>query len=238
MTELKQAIQLKIRKAQRSQSKLRLALTGTSGSGKTYSALLIAKGIGGKTLVVDTENGSADLYANLTEYDVLPMSAPYTPDKYTAAIQAAEEAGYTTVILDSLSHAWAGEGGLLDQQGKIADKSGNGYAAWRNITPMHNKLIDAIVGSKIHVIATMRAKTEYVIEQNERGKAAPRKVGLAPVQRDGMEYEFTTVFELNQSDKVAHVSKDRTQMFTIPFLISEKTGKQFVQWLNNEPVQE
>jgi hypothetical protein len=232
--EMKTAVLSKIRKAERAQSKLRLALTGTSGSGKTYSSLLIAKGLGGKILVVDTENGSADLYANIAEYDVLPMNAPYTPEKYIAAIQTAEEAGYSTVILDSLSHAWAGEGGLLDQQGKIADKSGNGYTAWRNVTPSHNRLVDAIIQSKIHVIATMRSKQEYVMDKSENGKTTIKKVGLAPIQRDGVEYEFTTVFDLNQSDKVAHVSKDRTQLFSIPFRIDENTGKQLVEWLSGD----
>lgn len=232
--DMKSAVLTKIRKATRSQSKLRLALTGTSGSGKTYSSLLIAKGLGGKILVVDTENGSADLYSNIAEYDVLPMSAPYMPEKYIAAIQAAEEAGYSTVILDSLSHAWAGEGGLLDQQGKIADKSGNGYTAWRNVTPSHNRLVDAIIQSKIHVIATMRSKQDYVMDKSENGKTTIKKVGLAPIQRDGVEYEFTTVFDINQSDKVAHVSKDRTQLFSIPFRIDENTGKQLMEWLNGE----
>ena len=116
---------LNFRKAEKNQAKLRLALIAPSGFGKTYSALRIAKGLGGKVAILDTENGSADLYADSFEYDVLCMNAPYQAQKYIMAIEAAEEAGYDTLIIDSLTHAWSGDGGLLDKQGAIADKGGN-----------------------------------------------------------------------------------------------------------------
>ena len=128
------------RKAQRKQAKLRLGITGPAGSGKTYSALLIALGLGGRIAMIDTENGSGDLYANLGDYDICSLTAPYDVRKYLALIDEAEKAGYDTIIIDSLSHAWSGEGGLLDMQAKIASasRSGNSYMAWRQVTPLHN----------------------------------------------------------------------------------------------------
>lgn len=221
---------LEFRKATRKAAKLRLALIAPSGFGKTYSALRIAKGLGGKVAFVDTEAGSGDLYANDFDYDIIQMNAPFEPKKYVAAIQAAEEAGYDTIILDSLSHAWSGTGGLLDKQGAIADKGGNSFAAWRTVTPDQTRLIDAILQSKCHVIGTMRSKTEYAIEG---GKVM--KLGLAPVQRDGMEYEFTVVFDVDKTHN-GHASKDRTGLFdnrVVP--INEDVGKQLKDWLESAP---
>ena len=222
------------RKAERRKAKLRLGIVGPAGSGKTYSALLIAKGLGGRVAVIDTENGSADLYANVMEYDVCTLEAPYTVQKYLTAIDEAEKAGYETLIIDSLTHAWAGEGGLLDQQGKIADAGrGNSYTAWRQITPLHNRLVEAMLTSKCHVIATMRSKTEYVLEADDKGRQVPKKVGMAPVQREGMDYEFTTVFDLSLTHN-ATVSKDRTSLFDGQiFKPDEQTGKALLEWLES-----
>ena len=227
------------RKAERKQAKLRLAITGPAGSGKTYSALLIAFGIGGRIAMIDTENGSGDLYANLGEYDICSLSAPYDVRRYIQLIHEAEQAGYGTIIIDSLSHAWSGEGGLLDIQSKVAasSKSGNSYTAWRQVTPLHNRLIDAILGSSCHIIATMRSKTEYLQTENERGYKEIRKVGLAPVQREGMDYEFGTVFDLT-TNHTATVSKDRTGLFDgSVFTITRDTGKTLLQWLENAPAE-
>ncbi len=221
------------RKAEKRKAKLRLAITGASGAGKTYGALLVAFGIGGKVALIDTENGSGDLYATLGDYDVCTISAPYTVQKYIAAIKEAESIGYDTIIIDSLSHAWSGEGGLLDLQGQItaSSRSGNSYAAWREVTPLHNKLIETILASSCHIIATMRSKTEYVQTENERGRKEIRKVGTAPVQREGMDYEFTTVFDLS-INHTASVSKDRTGIFDGQlFTLSEDTGRILKNWL-------
>ena len=221
------------RKAERRKAKLRLGITGPAGSGKTYGALLIAQGLGGKTVLIDTENGSGDLYAASFNYDIGQISAPYTVQKYLSAIHDAEKANYEIIIIDSLSHAWNGEGGLLDMQGKIADssRSGNSFAAWRQVTPWHNKLVEMMLTSKCHIIATMRSKTEYIQAENEHGKTEIRKVGLAPVQREGMDYEFTTVFDLSVNH-MATVSKDRTSIFDGQiFKISEDTGKALKIWL-------
>jgi len=224
---------LQIRKATRRKAKLRLALLGPSGSGKTMSAIKLAAGIGGKIGVIDTENGSADLYAEIADYDVITLEKPYSVTKYREAISAFEQAGYATIIVDSLTHAWSGAGGLLDKQGQMAAKPGaNSYTAWREITPEHNSLVEALLASPCHIIATMRVKTEYVMETNERGKQVPRKVGMQPVQRDGMEYEFTVALDIDANHK-AQASKDRTTMFEGFYdTITEATGRKLLDWLD------
>lgn len=224
---------MEFRKAERRKAKLRLGITGTAGSGKTYGALLIAQGLGDKTVLIDTENGSGDLYAASFNYDIGQIQAPYTVQKYLNAIHDAEKAGYEIIIIDSLSHAWAGEGGLLDMQGKITDssRSGNSWAAWRQVTPLHNKLIEAMLNSPCHIIATMRSKTEYIQTENEQGKKEIKKVGLAPIQREGMDYEFGVVFDLG-INHMATVSKDRTSLFDGKvFTLSEETGQTLKTWL-------
>lgn len=223
------------RKAERRKAKLRCALAGPSGSGKTFSALLMAFGLGGKVALIDTENGSGDLYAHLGEYDICPITAPFIPDKYIVAIKAAEAAGYDVIIVDSLSHAWAGEGGLLDMQGKIADSGkGNSYTAWRSVTPKHNALVEAMLQSKSHIIATVRSKQDYVQEKDEKGKVTQiKKVGMAPVQREGLEYEFTVFFDLSMQHE-ASASKDRTSLFDSRFIKpSPELGKELLAWLNS-----
>lgn len=222
---------MQIRKAERRKAKLRLGIAAPSGAGKTYSALLMAFGLGGKIGLIDTEHGSGDLYAHLGEYDVISIEAPYTVAKYVQAIHAFEEAGYSTIIIDSLSHAWAGDGGLLDKQGKMADRGTNSFAAWRTITPEHNNLVDTMLRSPAHIIATMRAKQEYVLETNDRGKQQPKKVGMAPVQREGMEYEFTVMLDVDMNH-IASASKDRTSLFDGRFFkIGKETGEELLQWL-------
>lgn len=231
------------RKAERKQAKLRLGLVGPSGSGKTMSALLVAYGLcenWDDIGIVDTESGSAELYVGsqvgdvtIGQYNVLAMSPPYEIQKYTAAIKEAEQAGLKVIILDSISHAWAGDGGLLDQKDKItrSSKSGNSYTAWRDVTPLHNKFIDTMLQSSIHVIATMRAKTEYVQEKGDKGQTIIRKVGMAPVQREGMDYEFTVVFDISH-EHIASSSKDRTNLFDNKYFTpSPDTGRQLLAWL-------
>lgn len=224
-------------KAERFKSKLRLGLTSPAGGGKTHSSLLIAKGLGGRIAVVDTENGSArkEVGKNgVPEFDVLVLEAPFTPDKYISAIKEAEKEGYDIIIIDSLSPAWAGSGGLLERADIITKSSAskNSYMAWREVTPLHNKLIDAILQSKCHVIVTMRSKVEYVVETNDKGKSAPRKVGLAPIQREGMDYEMDIVLDIDQNQHLATASKDRTSIFEgTPFKPSVETGEKLKEWL-------
>ena len=224
---------MEIRKAERRKAKLRLGITGPAGSGKTYGALQIAFGIGGRIVLIDTENGSGDLYAGLGEYDVCTLEAPYTVQKYLEAINLCEKSGYSVIIIDSLSHAWAGAGGLLDMQGNLVDNSHmNSFSAWRKVTPLYNRLIDTMLSSKCHIIATMRSKTDYVQQENDRGRTEIKKVGLAPVQRDGMEYEFGLIFDLGMNH-MCTVSKDRTSLFDGQvFTLTQETGEKLKEWLN------
>lgn len=205
---------LSFTKATKTQSRLRLALVGPSGSGKTYTALTIAQHLGKRVAVIDTERGSASKYADIFTFDVLNLDT-FSPLTYVDAIKAAEAAGYDVLVIDSLSHAWMGKEGALEQVDNAAKRSSshNSYTAWRDVTPMHNALIDAMLQSRCHIIGTMRSKTEYVIEEDERGKKVPRKVGMAPVQRDGLEYEFDVVGDMDLENNFL-VSKTRCPALT------------------------
>lgn len=223
------------KKATRKQAKLRLALSGPSGSGKTTGALMLAKGIGGKIAVLDTERGSASLYADIVDFDVVELAPPYTPERYIEVIRAAEQAGYTTLILDSITHEWNGQGGILEIVDNYAKAKlkGNTYMAWSEGTPRHQSFIEAMLNSNCHIIATMRSKTVYETSQNERGKLTPQKIGTAPQQRDGMDYEFTAVLDIDQSTHLAMASKDRTRLFADPQKLTEDTGRKLLEWLNS-----
>jgi hypothetical protein len=178
-------------KATKIQSKARIGIVGPAGSGKTYTALSIGTALGQRVAVIDTENASAAKYASLFDFDVLVLDT-FSPRTYVQAIQAVEQAGYDVLIIDSLSHAWAGRGGALEMVDQAAKRSsGNNFAAWRDVTPEHNRLVDALVRCSSHLIVTMRSKMEYVLDRDEKtGRTSPRKVGMAPIQRDGLEYEF------------------------------------------------
>lgn len=226
------------KKAQRSLSKLRLAVQGPSGSGKTYGALMLAKGLGGKIAVIDTERGSASLYADLKgmpEFDVLELEAPYTPEKYIEAIHAAEAEGYDVLIVDSMTHEWEGQGGcleLIDQIARAKFKR-NTWSAYSELTPRHRKFVDAMLQSKCHIIGTMRSKTETVQTENDKGQKVIQKLGMKAIQRDGMDYEFTVVFDLQADGHFATVSKDRTALFNDPIVLTEEVGKQIANWLKS-----
>lgn len=228
-------------KATRQNIPLKIALAGPSGSGKTYSALRIAKGIGGKIAFLDTENGSASLYSNLAEFDVITISAPFTVQKYLDGIKAAQEEGYTTLIIDSMSHAWAGSGGLLEQKAKLDEKPGsNQYANWNKPTAEHEKFKEAILQCPINLIGCMRSKQEYALRQGENGsKGKVEKLGMAPIQREGMEYEFTLFFDIDMTHN-ALGSKDRTGIYDQKnLMLTEEVGKALVAWRNSgaEPVE-
>lgn len=219
------------KKAERKQAKLRLALAGPSGSGKTFSALLMAKGLGGRIAVIDTEHGSASLYADIADFDVLELHAPYSPERYAEAITAAEQAGYSVLIIDSYSHEWTGSGGCLESNEKLAHQKfkGNTWAAWNETTPRHRKLTDKILTSPLHIICTMRSKTETV--QGEGKKVI--KLGMKSEQRDGTDYEFTVVLDITHDGHAAIASKDRTKLFDQPEVIREDTGRRLLAWLND-----
>lgn len=227
---------MKFEKAMRKKAKLRLALTGPSGSGKTYSALLIAKGIGGKIAVVDTEKGSASLYSDIAEFDVLELEPPFSPERFIEAIQAAEQADYDTLVIDSITHEWGGVGGCLELVDAIAKNKyrGNSWSAWSDINPRHRLFLDSILRSPMHIIATMRSKTETAqVEENGRKKVA--KLGMKSEQRDGVEYEFTTVLDIVHETHHANATKDRTKLFSNsdPEKLSEETGRKLLAWLES-----
>jgi hypothetical protein len=197
---------LEIKKASKKDSKLRLNIVGVSGGGKTYTSLAIGSELGQKLLVVDTEHGSASKYADIFNFDVVELDN-FPPERFIEAIKLAEANQYDVIILDSLSHAWMGKGGILEIHSEEEKKVKNSYTAWNKVTPRHNALIEAIVQSKVHVIATMRAKTEHAIKQ-ENGKTKVERLGMAPVQRDGMEFEFDVVAEINiENDFIVQKSR-------------------------------
>jgi hypothetical protein len=224
-----------LQQAERKRAKIKMALQGPSGSGKTYSALLLAYGLCNdwtKIAVVDTENHSAELYANLGRYNTVSISAPYTPEKYSDAIHLCEQAQMKVIILDSISHEWDGSGGILDIHGNM---TGNSFTNWSKLTPRHNAFVQAILQSNTHVIGTIRSKQDYVlIEKNN--KMVPEKVGLKGVTRDGIDYEFTIVFDLDIKHN-ATTSKDRTGLFMDKpeFKICCNTGKKILEWCNQPP---
>jgi len=222
------------KKAERKNAKLRLALAGPTGSGKTLGALLLAKGIGGRIAVADTENSSAELYEDVVEFEHANIQPPYTPEKFIDAIHAAEKAGFDTLILDSITHEWSGVGGCLEIVDKLASTTfkGNSWGAWSQVTPRHRKFIDAMLQSSINIIVTMRSKMDTVQVDAGNGKKKVEKVGMKAEQRDGIEYEFTTVLDITH-DNYAIRTKDRTRIFNEPMLLSEQAGILLKQWLNS-----
>ena len=236
-------------KVTRKKAKLRLALTGVSGAGKTLSALLIAGGMTGcdwsKVAMIDTEHERARFYANRSdlgtgEFLYEAFYPPYSPDRYKELVKAAAEAVGSdgVVIIDSLSHAWNNEGGVLDIKDRIAGQQGkNSYTAWNEAGKYQNDLINTILAVDCHTIVTMRSKMEYAMQENERGKMTPVKIGLAPVQRDDTEYEFDIVLDIARNH-VATASKDTTFLDTFDKVITPELGEQLVKWLNTgaEPV--
>lgn len=242
---------MKFEKATRKKARLRLALTGPSGSGKTMAALMVAKGLGGRTAVLDTEHGSASLYAEPMrlasgkmfeppEFDCLELTAPYSPERYIQAIKAAEAAGYDNLIIDSTTHEWSGSGGCLEINDTVAAAKfrGNSWSAWNETTPRHRAFIDAMLQAKMHIIATGRSKTETA-QTEENGRKKVVKLGMKTEQRDGFEYEFTAVLDLVHEGHFAIASKDRTGIFTggDPEPISVQTGERLLAWLESGEAQ-
>ncbi|WP_124980761.1 AAA family ATPase [Nonlabens xiamenensis] len=221
---------MQLRKSERRNAKIKMALQAPSGAGKTYSSLLLAKGITNdlsKVAIIDTENGSADLYAHLGEYNVLRMEPPYSPENYIKAIDVCLKANMEVIIIDSISHCWDF---LIEFHSSLP---GNSFTNWGKITPRQQAFINKILQSDAHFIATMRVKQDYVLN-NKNGKMVPEKVGLKAVQRDSVDYEFTIVFDLDIAH-YAKASKDRTGLFTDKpeFIINAATGKRIKQWCNS-----
>lgn len=202
--------------AVKTESKLRMAIAGPSGAGKTYTALAVAAALvpGGRVAVVDTEHSSAAKYADLFTFDVAPAAPPYHPDGLIKLVNFAANNGYDVVIVDSVSHYWSGAGGVLDlkEDAERRMRNPNSYTAWKDVTPIHQRMVDALVGVPAHVIVTMRSKQEYILVE-KNGKQVPQKVGMAPVQRDGFEYEFDVMLDMD-IENVGRVMKTRCPALT------------------------
>lgn len=218
---------MKLQIAQRQNAKMKMALMGPSGSGKTYSALLLAYGITkdwSKVVVIDTENHSADLYSHLGPYYLCDLSAPFTPERYIEALKLCEQSGAEVIIVDSISHEWEY---LLDYHSNLP---GNSFTAWAKVTPRHTAFVQAIMQSPAHIILTCRTKQDYVLT-DKNGKQVPEKVGLKSIQRDGIEYECTLVFDLDIKNN-ATSTKDRTGLFQgkPDQKLSSATGELIAEW--------
>lgn len=224
---------MKLQKAERHQVKLRIGLSGPSGFGKTYSALLLAYGITNdwnKIAIIDTENKSASLYSHLGDFNVLSLEEPYSPERYLKAIKLCEESDVELIIIDSISQEWQGKGGCLE----IHEQLGGRFNDWAKVTPRHNAFIDAIVQSKCHIITTTRRKVDYSLDQDSTGKTKVMKLGMKEITREGFEYELTVNFELLNDKHLVSASKDRTGLFMgkPEFIINSATGKKLINWCN------
>lgn len=223
-------------KAVKTESKLRLALGGVSGSGKTFSALSIAKHLGGKVALIDTEHASASKYSDLFDFDTAVLTDSYSPVDYLRLVNQAVEGGYKTLIIDSLSHAWNGRNGILEQNEIYSQRMKiNSFQAWGKCgTPLYTSFVEGILAANIHVIATVRMKQEYaMIEEN--GKTRPQKIGMGLQQREGLEYEMDIFGEMDLENRLI-ISKSRLpeisgRMFPKP---GEEFAKILARWLSSE----
>ena len=231
-----------VKKAKREKIYTKIALMAPSGGGKTYGALRLATGMAqeikketgkdAKILMANTEQKRGYYYANEFDYDIVDIEAPHEPEKYVDLIDFAVQEGYDILIIDSSSHEWEGKGGCLDLQ----QKAGGTYQAWGKVTPRHNKFINAIADSPIHIIATMRGKDQYEMTKDDKtGKATVQKLGVGAKQRDGFEYEFTCTFLIDQKTNTAEVQKDNTHIFESQgaTLLTEAHGAKLIQWAND-----
>jgi hypothetical protein len=231
---------MRLETATRKQAKIKLSLAGSSGSGKSYSAILLAYGLCNdfsKICVIDTENHSASLYSHLGAFNVINLIPPFHPKKYIEAIKLCEQSKIEVIVIDNPTHAWSGKGGCLELHEKETAKMKipNSFTAWNAITPIYQKYLDAIINSSCHVISTLRSKTEYVMSERN-GRQVPQKTGTAPMIRDGFDFEMSIAFDLDQQHK-AFSTKDRTGLFQDkePFVISTNTGKLIHDWCNSIP---
>lgn len=222
--------------ATRKDVRIKMALSGSSGAGKTLGALLIAKGLVSdiKTIgVFQTEPGRAQCYLkDIGEFQVMEVSPPFDPGKYMEGIEEAVKAGIKCLIIDSASDEWAGLGGALDMHQAATDVVKNSFAAWKNVTPRHEAFFNAVLAAPIHIIATVKKKSDYVLEQNEKGRQVPRRVGLKDIAREGTEYRWMLQFDLDQESNTAMVVKDNTGLFQggEAFVITEDTGRKIRDW--------
>lgn len=227
---------MELKKSKRQNVKLRLGISGASGFGKTYSALLLAYGMTqdwSKIAVVDTENSSASLYSDLGNFNVLDLKAPYSPARYIEAIEVCEKANIEVLIIDSITHEWNASGGCLDIQAKL----GGRFQDWAKVSPLHQQFIDKILQSTCHIITTTRRKVDYSLDV-VGNRTQVVKHGTKEITREGFEYELTVNFELINNQHLCKASKDRTGLFMNKpeFVITSKTGERLLKWCNAKPI--
>lgn len=235
------AFKFQAQKAVREKVFTKLALMAPSGGGKTYSALRIATGMAnqmekttgkkGRILLGNTENGRGKYYADQFDYDIVDLEAPYNPELFVGLIDYAVAEKYDILIIDSTSPEWEGRGGCLELQ----QQAGGKYQDWSKVTPRHDKFIQAIASSPIHIIATMRGKDQYEVEKDEKGRVSIKKLGVGAKQREGFEYEFTCTFTIDLATNLATSQKDNTHIFEndINFFLSEEHGEKLIKWANS-----
>lgn len=214
---------------------MKMALAGMAGAGKTYGALLIAKGLCsdiGTVGVAQTESGRAQCYLDkIGKFKVLEVPPPFAPSKFVEVIDTAEKSGIKCLIIDSISDEWAGIGGALDLHTAASDVTKNSFTAWKKITPQHEAVFNKILSSPIHIICTVKKKTDYVMDSSS-GKNAVKKVGTKEIQREGSEYRWMLQLDIEPDGNMATCSKDNTSMFQgkPAFQISEAVGKAIRDW--------
>nr|WP_293303494.1 AAA family ATPase [Allomuricauda sp.] len=223
---------MQLEKATNKEIKLRIGLSGASGFGKTYSALLLAYGLTNdwtKIAVIDTENSSSNLYSHLGGFNILSLSPPYSPENYINAIKSCENASMEVIIIDTITHEWKGVGGCLD----LHRKEGGRFRDWHKIGVLHESFINAVQMSTCQVITTVRRKQEYIIDKNQQGRLEVRKFGTKEETRNGWEYEMTLNFELVNEQHFVRATKDRTGLFLNrpEFIISKTTGRVLRHWV-------
>ena len=225
---------MQIKKATRKQSKLRMAIMGPSGSGKTYTSIKLATLMFDKVGVIDSENGTASKYADEFDFDVIELADDYSPDVYIQAIRLFEKEGYDCIVIDSMTHEWSGKNGCLELVDKLTRTKwkGNSYAAWSDVTPKHTRFLETITTSKCHIIATMRSKMDYVQTEDSKGNKVIRKVGMEPITRDGAEYEFDIVLDMNL-ENTGEISKSRANKAGLTHTIWEKPGEELAKTIKD-----
>lgn len=228
---------MEFKDAEKKDVRVKLAIAGPSGGGKTFGSLMIAKGLMNgdmsKVGVLQTESGRAQCYLDVVgPFKVLEVTPPFTMDKFISGIEAAEKAGLRCLIIDSISDEWAGLGGALDQHQDAADAVKNTFSAWKKITPRHEAVFNKILSSSIHIICTVKKKSDYVLEMNDKGKQVPKRVGVKDIQREGTEYRWMIQFDVDQETNMATCAKDNTSLFQgkPAFKITEETGKLIRDW--------
>ena len=235
------AMRFNVQKAVREKISVKIALMGSSGCGKSYSALRLASGMASeiekttgneaKILLVNSDGARGRYYADQFKYDIVDLEAPFTPELYTDVINFAVSEKYDILILDSTSPEWEGKGGCLEIQQQLGGK----YQDWSKITPRHDKFIDTLAFSPIHIIATMKGKDQYEIDKDDRGKVSVKKLGVGAKQREGFEYNFTCTFLLDRDSHMARCEKDNTHIFEREgdTILTETFGEKIIQWANS-----